>query len=119
VRFVTGCAKTGQLPSGLDWHGLADPNTTTIFYMAGGTAGAIAERLIAAGCSSSLPAVMVSDVSRGDERWAGAIANLGWASERRDPSKPVIIGVGRVFERANQSSVRHGVDPLLQSMAHA
>jgi uroporphyrin-III C-methyltransferase/precorrin-2 dehydrogenase/sirohydrochlorin ferrochelatase len=119
VRFVTGCAKTGQLPSGLDWHGLADPNTTTIFYMAGSTAGAIAERLIAAGCSSSLPAVMVSDVSRGDERWAGAIANLGWASVRRDPWKPVIIGVGRVFERANQSSVRHGVDPLLQSMAHA
>ena len=39
VRFVTGCAKTGQLPSGLDWQGLADPNTTTIFYMAGGTAG--------------------------------------------------------------------------------
>jgi uroporphyrin-III C-methyltransferase/precorrin-2 dehydrogenase/sirohydrochlorin ferrochelatase len=119
VRFVTGCAKTGQLPSGLDWHGLADPNTTTIFYMAGSTAGAIAERLIAAGCSSSLPAVMVSDVSRGDDRWAGAIANLGWASVRRDPWKPVIIGVGRVFERANQSSVRHGVDPLLQSMAHA
>ena len=37
VRFVTGCAKTGQLPSGLDWQGLSDPNTTTIFYMAGGT----------------------------------------------------------------------------------
>ena len=68
--------------------------------MAGGTAGAIAERLIAAGSSPTLPAVMVSDVSRGDERWAGSIADLGWASERRDPSKPVIIGVGRVFEKS-------------------
>jgi uroporphyrin-III C-methyltransferase/precorrin-2 dehydrogenase/sirohydrochlorin ferrochelatase len=119
VRFVTGCAKTGQLPSGLDWQGLADPNTTTIFYMAGGTAGAIAERLIDAGCPDTLPAVLVSNVSRGDERWAGTIAELGWASERRDATKPVIIGVGRVFDRANQSSVRHDVDPLLQNMAHA
>ncbi len=99
VRFVTGCAKTGQLPNGLDWRGLADSTTTTIFYMAGGTAGAIAGRLMAAGCSPTLPAVMVSNVSRGDERWAGSIADLGSASERRDPAKPVIIGIGRVFER--------------------
>ena len=119
VRFVTGCAKTGQLPSGLDWQGLSDPNTTTIFYMAGGTAGAIAERLIAAGSPPTLPAVMVSDVSRGDERWAGSIADLGWASERRDPSKPVIIGVGRVFERASRSSVRRDFHPLRQHSMNA
>jgi uroporphyrin-III C-methyltransferase/precorrin-2 dehydrogenase/sirohydrochlorin ferrochelatase len=119
VRFVTGCAKTGHLPNGLDWQGLADPNTTTIFYMAGGTAGAIAERLIAAGCSPTLPAVMVLNVSRGDERWAGSLAELGWASERRNAAKPVIIGVGQVFARANQSIIRHNVDPLQQNLAHA
>jgi uroporphyrin-III C-methyltransferase / precorrin-2 dehydrogenase / sirohydrochlorin ferrochelatase len=113
VRFVTGCAKTGQLPSGLDWQGLADPNTTTIFYMAGGTAGAIAERLMAAGCSPNLPAVLVSNVSRGDERWAGPIADLGWASERRDPSKPVIIGVGRVFKRASRADDQRLEHPLM------
>lgn len=113
VRFVTGCAKTGQLPSGLDWQGLADPNTTTIFYMAGGTAGAIAEHLIAAGCSPSLPAVMVSDVSRGDECWTGSITDLGRASERRDPSKPVIIGVGRVFNRASKADGRNLEHPLM------
>jgi uroporphyrin-III C-methyltransferase / precorrin-2 dehydrogenase / sirohydrochlorin ferrochelatase len=113
VRFVTGCAKTGQLPSGLDWQGLADPNTTTIFYMAGGTAGAIAERLITAGCSPSLPAVMVSNVSRGDERWTGLIADLGPASERRDPSKPVIIGVGHVFRRASRAGAMRPEHPLM------
>jgi len=47
-----------------------------------------------------MPAVMVSNVSRGDERWAGLLADLGQASERRDRSKPVIIGIGRVFDRA-------------------
>jgi uroporphyrin-III C-methyltransferase/precorrin-2 dehydrogenase/sirohydrochlorin ferrochelatase len=113
VRFVTGCAKTGQLPSGLDWLGLADPSTTTIFYMAGGTAGAIAERLIEAGCSPTVPAVLVANVSRGDERWAGSIADLGWASERRDPTKPVIIGVGRVFERAAKADDRGLERPLM------
>ena len=118
VRFVTGCAKTGQLPSDLDWQGLADPNTTTILYMAGGSAGAIAERLVEAGSSPSLPVVMVSNVSRDDERWAGPLSDLGRASERRDPTKPVIIGVGRVFEKANTSN-RHNLDPTLQHTAHA
>jgi uroporphyrin-III C-methyltransferase/precorrin-2 dehydrogenase/sirohydrochlorin ferrochelatase len=55
---------------------------------------------------------MVSNVSRGDERWAGSIADLGWASERRDRTQPVIIGVGGVFEKATQSSVRRDFDPL-------
>jgi uroporphyrin-III C-methyltransferase/precorrin-2 dehydrogenase/sirohydrochlorin ferrochelatase len=103
VRFVTGCAKTGQLPDGLDWQGLADPNTTTIFYMAGATAGAIAERLIEAGCSPAHPAVMVSNVSRDEGLWVGSIADLGRASEQRDKARPVIVGVGRVFEKVSRS----------------
>ncbi|WP_134500224.1 siroheme synthase CysG [Microvirga pakistanensis] len=106
VRFVTGCAKTGRLPADLDWHGLADPLTTTIFYMAGGTAGAIAARLVEEGFPPDTPAVMVSSVSRGDERWAGPMSELGEASSRRDSAKPVIIGIGRVFGRAGLSGLR-------------
>jgi uroporphyrin-III C-methyltransferase/precorrin-2 dehydrogenase/sirohydrochlorin ferrochelatase len=60
-----------------------------------------------------MPAVLVSNVSRGDERWAGSIADLGWASERRDPTKPVIIGVGRVFERAAKANDRGLEQPLM------
>ena len=30
VRFVTGHAKTGELPADLDWRGLADPHTTLV-----------------------------------------------------------------------------------------
>ena len=106
VRFVTGCAKTGSLPGDLDWRGLADPRTTTIFYMAGGTAGAIAARLIEEGLLPDTPAVMVSNVSRSNERWAGPISQLGEASARRDPSKPVIIGVGHVFGRVIRLSLQ-------------
>jgi uroporphyrin-III C-methyltransferase/precorrin-2 dehydrogenase/sirohydrochlorin ferrochelatase len=105
VRFVTGCAKTGRLPDNLDWRGLADPLTTTIFYMAGGTAGAIAARLVEEGFAPDTPAVIVSNVSRGDERWAGPISALGEASSRRDAAKPVIIGIGRVFDRADQTGL--------------
>jgi uroporphyrin-III C-methyltransferase/precorrin-2 dehydrogenase/sirohydrochlorin ferrochelatase len=120
VRFVTGCAKTGHLPADLDWRGLADPSTTTIFYMAGGTAGAIAARLLEEGFSPDIPAVMVSNVSRGDERWAGPISGLGEASGRRDPSKPVIIGIGRVFGRADhQSNLGHGLAPAQRLQAEA
>jgi uroporphyrin-III C-methyltransferase / precorrin-2 dehydrogenase / sirohydrochlorin ferrochelatase len=103
VRFVTGCAKTGRLPDNLDWRGLADPLTTTIFYMAGGTAGAIAVRLVEEGFAPDTPAVMVSNVSRGEQRWIGPISALGEASSRRDAAKPVIIGIGRVFDRASQT----------------
>jgi len=100
VRFVTGCARTGRLPDNLDWRGLADPLTTVIFYMAGGTAGAIAARLMEEGLPPDTPAVMVSDVSRNGERWAGLLSGLDEASQQRDRSKPVIIGIGRVFGRA-------------------
>ncbi|PVE23562.1 uroporphyrinogen-III C-methyltransferase [Microvirga sp. KLBC 81] len=117
VRFVTGCAKTGRLPDNLDWRGLADPRTTMIFYMAGGTAGAIAARLVEEGFSLDTPAVMVSNVSREDERWAGPLSGLDEASARRDRSKPVIIGIGRVFGRAIQSRREH--NPLLALQANA
>ena len=111
VRFVTGCARTRRLPDDLDWRGLADPHTTAVFYMAGGTAGAIATRLMEHGVSPSTPTVMVSNVSRGNEHWAGPLSELGEASDRRDPSKPVIIGIGRVFGKAIQSSLRHNFEP--------
>ena len=42
VRFVTGHARNGELPADIDWRGLADPQTTLVFYMGGRTAPAIA-----------------------------------------------------------------------------
>jgi uroporphyrin-III C-methyltransferase/precorrin-2 dehydrogenase/sirohydrochlorin ferrochelatase len=119
VRFVTGCARTGHLPDDLDWRGLADPHTTAIFYMSGRTAGAIAARLVQEGFSPDTPAVMVSNVSRDDERWAGPISKLGAASDQRNSSKPVIIGVGRVFSRLGQVSQRRDPEPAQRLQAQA
>jgi len=90
-----------------------------IFYMAGGAAGAIATRLMKEGVSPSTPAVMVSNVSRDNEHWSGPLTGLGEASDRRDPSKPVIIGIGRVFGRARRSSLRHNPEPAQRLQAEA
>ena len=42
VRFVTGHARTGELPADLDWRGLADGRTSLVFYMGGRTGPRIA-----------------------------------------------------------------------------
>lgn len=98
VRFVTGHSRMGALPTDIDWSAIADPATTTVFYMGGRMAAAIAERLAGEGLSPSTPAVMVSAVSRRDEmRWCGRLADLALGAEALGLDNPVLIGVGRVF----------------------
>jgi len=104
VRFVTGCAKTGRLPADLDWRGLADRKTTTIYYMAGATAPEIADRLMAAGYPANGSAMMVSNVSRQETRWSGPLYALGDAARSRDPDRPVLIGIGDVFRSVQTRS---------------
>lgn len=95
VRFVTGHARSGELPSDLDWNGLADPATTLIFYMAGRTAPAIAARLVAAGMPTATPVVVVAGVSRPDEtRWYGDLLALGAKTDGVASDQPVLIGIG-------------------------
>lgn len=94
VRYVTGHAKSGQLPD-LDWRGLADPSTTTIFYMAGATARAIAARLIEAGASPTTPCVAAANVSRPDQcTWRGCLRDIAEAGLPEDLPKPVLLGIG-------------------------
>src|SRR3546814_11400931 len=47
VRFVTGHARDGSLPQDLDWRGIADPETTTIFHTGRRTAPATTAPLAA------------------------------------------------------------------------
>ncbi len=106
VRFVTGHARNGELPNDLDWKGLADQETTTIFYMGGRTSSAIASRLLSKGLSSSTPVVAVCAISRPEEaRWTGTLQELANgalqnAKQISDPANPVLIGIGDVFARA-------------------
>lgn len=98
VRFVTGHSKKGDLPDTLDWRALADPAATTVFYMGGRMAGAIAARLAAAGLSPETPVVMAANVSRSGERhWFGTLQTLEEGARCIGTADPVLIGVGPVF----------------------
>jgi uroporphyrin-III C-methyltransferase/precorrin-2 dehydrogenase/sirohydrochlorin ferrochelatase len=98
VRLVTGHSRRGGLPADIDWAGLADAATTTIFYMGGRTAGLISERLIAQGLPPQTPAVIVQSVARSTcRRWSGPLGDLRLGIGEIGHDQPVLIGVGAVF----------------------
>ena len=104
VRFVTGHSRNGELPTDLDWLGIADPRTTTVFYMGGRTAGQIGYRLTAKGLDPSTPVVVSRSVAReGFERWVGTLGDLAEGIALVGYDEPVLIGVGSVFNVLMQS----------------
>ncbi len=102
VRFVTGHARNGELPGDIDWRGLADPQTTLVFYMGGRTAPAIASRLIEHGLEPGTPVVAVAGISRPNEaRWNGTLEDLAAGRCGIVSGAPILIGVGHVMARAD------------------
>ncbi len=98
VRFITGHSRQGDLPTDVDWRGLASPDTTLMFYMGGRTAGRIASRLMAEGLSASTPVVVLAAVTRRDERiWQLRLDELASGTEAIPRDLPVLIGIGSVF----------------------
>ena len=98
VRFVTGHSRKGELPRDLDWRAIADPKTTTIFYMGGRTAGEISATLMEKGLPADTPVAVALAVSRpGQRQWIGALSDLTAAMREIGHDEPVLIGVGKVF----------------------
>ncbi|MEZ5850371.1 MAG: siroheme synthase CysG [Hyphomicrobiaceae bacterium] len=102
VRFVTGHSRKGELPSGLDWRGLADAETSLVVYMGGRTAGGFAGRLIAAGLPGTTPVIVATAVSRAEQ----TVRHLTLGALRDgDPrawiegNAPTLIGIGWAFAR--------------------
>jgi uroporphyrin-III C-methyltransferase / precorrin-2 dehydrogenase / sirohydrochlorin ferrochelatase len=98
VRFVTGHSRHHELPRTVDWASLAGPNQTSIFYMGGRMAGQIEQRLRHHGMKHDMPVVVITSVSRPEERrWAGPLKSLAAAVQTLGVDEPVLIGVGEVF----------------------
>ncbi len=96
VRLVTGHSRHGGLPEDLDWHAVADASATTIFYMAGRTAGEIAARLLRHGLDPATPVAVAASLGRPEQRvWRGRLDALATAPLAQ--AGPVVIGVGAVF----------------------
>jgi len=109
VRFVTGHSRNGTLPSDLDWSGLADAKTTTIFYMGGRTASQISARLQAGGMNPSTPVVACRAVAReGFARWSGKLGDLATGMEVIGINEPVLIGIGPVFAAEMTNTIMCG-----------
>ncbi|MEH6692211.1 MAG: siroheme synthase CysG [Pseudorhizobium pelagicum] len=120
VRFVTGHARDGKLPKTLDWRSLADPTTTTVFYMAGRTAGEICHHLLAEGMSEATPAVIVSSVARSSERrWSGSLDELHVGIAEIGYDEPVLIGIGGVFATAAANYEDTHRESSLKSWLHS
>lgn len=104
VRFVTGHSRKGALPSDVDWAGIADPKTTTIFYMGGRTAAKISQRLIAEGLAANTPVVISQSIGReGFKQWNGRLDQLAFGMDEIGYDEPVLIGVGAVFGAMSNS----------------
>lgn len=68
VQFVTGHDVSGALPEGLNMDALADPQATTVVFMARATFAALAGRLTAAGLPPETPALLAEAVSQPGQR---------------------------------------------------
>lgn len=112
VRFVTGHSRHGDLPANTDWSALADPAVTTVFYMGGRTAGKIREALATSGMPLSTPAVIVTSVTRPNERrWSGSLDELAEAVATIGVDEPILIGIGNAFAARSKAPVEMPVPP--------
>jgi len=100
LQYVTGHGKDGRLPDDMDWASLADPSATTVVYMPKKTIGELTTRAIASGLAPDTPAVAVVAATRTAETVVtGTVANIGTKLGELSVPGPVLVFIGRVFER--------------------
>lgn len=97
ATLVTGHDKTGRLPDSLDFTVLGKLPGALVFYMALGTLGEIADRLVAAGKAPMTPVAIVSSASTGEQSVIETnLAHCARDAVRLQPRRPAIVAVGEV-----------------------
>ncbi len=105
VTFATARTQDGALAEE-GWTGLADPETTAVFYMGRDTAQALARRLMDAGRAPSTPALAVENAGRSDARLVSTdLGGLGRAVMGAGFEGPVLLVVGEAARQARWPSV--------------
>lgn len=95
VQFVTGADVTGDLPQGLNWAALADPNATTVVFMGKRSFPALAAQLIAHGLPPTTPALLAEAVGHPEQQLTrSTIAELAdiLAQNRSDLAGLILYG---------------------------
>jgi uroporphyrin-III C-methyltransferase len=98
VVFTTARLEAGALTG--DWSAAADPEATMAVYMGGEVAGALSERMIAAGRSPDTPAIAIEQA--GDARARLYQATLATLADQLADTRggPLLIVIGDVAARA-------------------
>ncbi len=103
-RVVLTTARLDQGSLAEDWRAAADPEATLAIYMGGAAAGAIRDRLIAAGRSAATPILAVENAGRPAARlFTGVLGGLA-ESVPADLDGPVLIVVGDVAAQAVEAA---------------
>jgi uroporphyrin-III C-methyltransferase/precorrin-2 dehydrogenase/sirohydrochlorin ferrochelatase/uroporphyrin-III C-methyltransferase len=102
VRFVTGQLQNGDHAE-IDWHCLADTDSTLVIYMGLATLPEICERLQAAGMPGTTPAAAIhAATSREQRKVVGTLAGLATAVAEADLESPVTVIIGEVVGLGEQ-----------------
>lgn len=97
VTFVTGHLKDGT--TNLNWHQLAEPHQTVVFYMGLMGLPVIREKLIEHGVSPQMPIALVQQGTTHMQRvFTGTLDNILEIVEQEQPKPPTLIIVGEVVE---------------------
>ncbi len=115
LQLVTAHSRKGGLPQDIDWRRLADPRSTLMLYMGARTGAEAAARLMEEGLTADTPVVVMTAVSRPEER-VETLTLAGLAGRGAiDHAQPVLIGIGPVF--AAVTAAQAGPPPRLADAA--
>ena len=102
VRFVTGHTVDGETLN-LNWHSLADPDTTLVVYMGLTHLTRIARNLVAYGLPADTPAAAINLGTRPEQRTVTApLSKLAAAVDDAGLTGATLIVIGRVVGLAPQ-----------------
>lgn len=104
VQFVTGHSVAGRAPDH-DWATLADPWTTTVFYMGARTFSEMLPSLLSAGLDPATPALAVAAATtpRQVEKW-GPVSALPSILAAMPAGEPCLIMVGKAIAAAERAA---------------
>ena len=106
LQYITGHAKSGQLPSDIDWRALADGATTTAIYMPVKTLAALVTRAVAEGLDPQTPSIAIACATRRNQTTVAApIGELPTRIAQASLPGPLMVLLGQVCTTPNPSAV--------------
>ena len=116
--FVTGHGKEGKID--LDWPALLQPRQTVAIYMGLRNVEALTREFVARGASADLPAAIVDNATRPNQRVVvGTLGTLAAKAQAAALSGPSIIIVGTVVTLRDALDWRPTVEPRLAGRERA